>query len=774
MASFVSERDINKSRNFKQREQAEVLTAAKNSYEERQQYKQYQKDSGQDKWILPSLQNRLDQEPKTHHAKRKHKEKKQKKKSKKKRKHDSTDDSSEEEMWVEAKTGKDQPKQENTDWMQQDFLAGIKTVTSQEVKEEKRAQKQKALTTKQLTLDLMGQHEKELNPYWKSGGTGLPSTDQEKPKKIPCASWLRKSLQRMEEESGQTGKSIETIAAERYGSWNSFKDMLDAAEAKEGISKAKPRERFRRPDDSDAQHSSTSREQPRKRFLKPGDDREQSGEHKNRGKQSVEKHAWRKSSCEVSKLKNASPGTKADFQKQKVGSSEQSKEETISLPSTKNVPKPNPIQTTQQAQSKNTADIKILTEQEKNAISAKIIKAELMGKADLANRLKQKLEASRLLEKQGPSRTSVTEKNSESSSEGSDSDEEVVVLTRTSKTGQSWPVTKSADDTLSKRQKKKKVKVHDPDGERERYFADDDKYSLRDLVERERSGAAEDQTQVLNRLSSKMFRGTDGENFTLDDMFVSQAGVSNTTGQEESRQEQRAIQNHKKLMRRLDKCKYCFGNSNNPKHLLVSIGRVAYLRLPSHRPLATGHCIIAPMHHCSTGTAMDEDVWSEIRKFMQSLCNFFASSGDDCVFLQTCISLKHAPHFFIECIPLPKELGDMAPIYFKKAIQECESEWAQNKKLIDTRGSNVRNKLPAGLPYFAVDFGLDGGFAHVVEDEMSFPLYFGREILGGMLDAEPTLWRKPHEEHFNEQMKRALEFEAKFKPHDWTDRKSVV
>lgn len=34
--------------------------------------------------------------------------------------------------------------------------------------------------------------------------------------------------------------------------------------------------------------------------------------------------------------------------------------------------------------------------------------------------------------------------------------------------------------------------------------------------------------------------------------------------------------------------------------------------------------------------------------------------------------------------------------------------------------------MPKGFPYFAVDFGNEGGFAHVIEDEQKFPHYFGK------------------------------------------------
>lgn len=65
-------------------------------------------------------------------------------------------------------------------------------------------------------------------------------------------------------------------------------------------------------------------------------------------------------------------------------------------------------------------------------------------------------------------------------------------------------------------------------------------------------------------------------------------------------------------------------------------------------------------------------------------------------------------------------------LFFQKAILESDSEWAHNKKLIDTSKKGLIGSIPKGLPYFSVEFGLDGGFAHVVEDEHLFPQYFGK------------------------------------------------
>lgn len=70
-----------------------------------------------------------------------------------------------------------------------------------------------------------------------------------------------------------------------------------------------------------------------------------------------------------------------------------------------------------------------------------------------------------------------------------------------------------------------------------------------------------------------------------------------------------------------------------------------------------------------------------------------------------------------------------------------------------------------------MDFGLQGGFAHVIEDQHKFPHYFGKEIIGGMLDIEPRLWRKGIRESFEDQRKKALQFAQWWKPFDFTRSK---
>lgn len=57
------------------------------------------------------------------------------------------------------------------------------------------------------------------------------------------------------------------------------------------------------------------------------------------------------------------------------------------------------------------------------------------------------------------------------------------------------------------------------------------------------------------------------------------------------------------------------------------------------------------------------------------------------------------------------------------------SEWDQNKRVISLKnpGAGAHGAIPPNFGYFAVEFGHDGGgYAKVIEDWASFPLYFGR------------------------------------------------
>ncbi|NXH12229.1 C19L2 protein, partial [Bucco capensis] len=190
---------------------------------------------------------------------------------------------------------------------------------------------------------------------------------------------------------------------------------------------------------------------------------------------------------------------------------------------------------------------------------------------------------------------------------------------------------------------------------------------------------------------------TDREHSSLDDIFVSQAAKRARSGQEEELHRRRAMQQQQQLAARLDRCAHCMDSRELPRHLIIAIGN--------------------KVRHTKGNS-------SQSSRRQSALVKMFEAKELDCVFLETNMDMKR--HMVYECIPLPKEVGDMAPIYFKKALLEADEEWCVNKKLVELSSRDVRRAIPKGLPYFSVDFGLQGGFAHVIENQDKFPHYFGK------------------------------------------------
>ena len=62
--------------------------------------------------------------------------------------------------------------------------------------------------------------------------------------------------------------------------------------------------------------------------------------------------------------------------------------------------------------------------------------------------------------------------------------------------------------------------------------------------------------------------------------------------------------------------------------------------------------------------------------------------GQQVIFMETAMQLQdRRSHAVVDCIPVPAGAFAKAPLYFKKEIEEAESEWSQHhaKRLIDTR-----------------------------------------------------------------------------------------
>ncbi|VDM56976.1 unnamed protein product [Angiostrongylus costaricensis] len=234
-----------------------------------------------------------------------------------------------------------------------------------------------------------------------------------------------------------------------------------------------------------------------------------------------------------------------------------------------------------------------------------------------------------------------------------------------------------------------------------------------------------------------------------------------------------------------------------------------YLAVVEWDGLDEQHCLIAPTEHACSSIQLDENVWDEMRIWRKGLVAMWRESGQDCLFLEMSRNVAYGAHLVIECVPVPVEVGGTAPIYFKlvdmgvievrhvyqlseydaspsslmkfvkrgrgdlyaefgKAIMECEEDYAHNKKLIEIK--DLRRQIPRNFSYFAVDFGLNNGYAHVIENMQSFPSSFAHEIIAGMLDLPPSKWRKKKAQTYSELKAKCDAMKAAWEPYDWTKR----
>ncbi|XP_074274509.1 uncharacterized protein LOC141598680 isoform X2 [Silene latifolia] len=230
----------------------------------------------------------------------------------------------------------------------------------------------------------------------------------------------------------------------------------------------------------------------------------------------------------------------------------------------------------------------------------------------------------------------------------------------------------------------------------------------------------------------------------------------------------------KSIVTQQDRCHFCFENRQRSEHLVVAIANLTYLMLPQFTPVAPGHCCIVTMQHELATRMVDDYVWEELRNFKKCLIMMFAKQGKEMIFLETVLRLsQQRRHCLIECIPLPQDIAKDGPLYFKKAIDEAESEWSQHnaKKLIDTSQKGLRVSIPKDFPYFHVEFGLDKGFVHVIDDETQFKSSFGLDVIRGMLPSlAEDMYRRRRYESTEIQKQTVAEFSKDWGPFDWTNQ----
>jgi len=340
---------------------------------------------------------------------------------------------------------------------------------------------------------------------------------------------------------------------------------------------------------------------------------------------------------------------------------------------------------------------------ERNAINARLLKAELMGNDGLVCELKAKLK--------------------QLDESGSDCERDV--------TSQS---TQSTERLYSVEKR-----------------ANEESMSLKEMYLRAKQSTTDDETKRYVASTSRVSRYPEEE---YEDM---------RTKNKRRKHESMPYMRHESEGK--DNCRQCVHNIE--RQLIVVNGEKTLICLTPFEPFVSGFCHILSKSHSNMSTiSADEECLLEMNERKHEICKYFDKRHNkSVVFMETYLKRSHTNrHLTVECIPIKSKYESEAKIFFKKAIMECESEWALNKQLIEIKDKPITRLIPKGLSYFWVTFGPKNiGFAHVIENEDSFSRHFGKEVIAGLLDIEPNKWLNSKNQSYDQQFQRVVDFKNNWK-----------
>lgn len=169
----------------------------------------------------------------------------------------------------------------------------------------------------------------------------------------------------------------------------------------------------------------------------------------------------------------------------------------------------------------------------------------------------------------------------------------------------------------------------------------------------------------------------------------------------------------------LNSCLYCVSSAGKHHPILIDqFSEQAYLALPDREPLVPHHCMIVTSDHVASLRATEPEAYNSVRSLCEKLVTVFSQQQKTCVFFEMVNHLKWN-HCHVHCIPLSREVGDMAPLYFQKSISDLEADTRHNRTLTKIERNKLCTSIPTEMEYFYVNFDWGKGFAHVIESRLS-------------------------------------------------------
>ncbi|DBA02094.1 TPA: hypothetical protein N0F65_011161 [Lagenidium giganteum] len=781
-------------------------------------------------WLNPLMEKRMKKKRRSRDddgddSDRKHR-KREKRKHKSKRRRASSDSDSDSDSSDSGDHRKQQPPAAaalpRDEWMEMPFLAPEKpnavVKTAEELQQEADARKVQEEIAAGVREPVTGMYYRFYDPKNPTKHTKLVDESEEKVNRggedekdeMPLfgyggASWRAKMLQRAKERARASGKPLEEIVRQQFG--GTLEELERSAEGSAG---ANAHLDYRRPDRSARPESSERRDRER-RTLPVGRDA--------KDKQLLSSFSTRVQHAVARTMDEKT--TRGNDKKQKSGGDDDEEEEPIDyskLPDfeerhgrfapareshsrhDKRSPRRRYSRKREEQErrrqflygKKETATAEHSTEQKEeevcvqrtaathesaqllgssgndyqasvdlNKLAAKALRAQMMGKTELFHKLKEQLNE---LEAQREASATAT------------------AVPHFEAVAGAMPALEKEDMRYGSRKGKKKAS------------AQDDNVSLEELVRRERMSSAHVDNGNMDAIYARnivrlggRYKGTEftsnqtpsgfDEEDQIDTRLMQRPEAHLTKRAAAERERAMFVSENKRFEDRTQKCAFCMPSPVFKKHLMLSLGEYTYLAIPSRPRLNDGHCFIAPIEHVPSFSQANEQVCEELNKFKRALARMYRKKHSKSVIFMEQTGAPHKRrHSIIECIPVPDDVAQDTPLFFKQELMQVDEEWSTHKKIIDTSEGGIKRHVPPQFAYFHIEWVArngksTGGYAHVIEDEAQFPRDFGVNVVAGMLDVEPPKYghrNADQRKSFEDEKNQVLAFLKDWERFDWT------
>ena len=157
-------------------------------------------------------------------------------------------------------------------------------------------------------------------------------------------------------------------------------------------------------------------------------------------------------------------------------------------------------------------------------------------------------------------------------------------------------------------------------------------------------------------------------------------------------------------------CWFCLGNPKAELHLVVAVGDHSYVAL-SKGPTHDLHCLVIPIEHVASLSALSQDALREIQEFKKRIHKLFSSKDCIAVFVEVFVpreGRESVSHAVLQAYPIQKQ--------FPESIVKKEFDKMAIESKLTWKSTQFEDLLSSSYGYIYMEFGMESRISEFDKD----------------------------------------------------------